>query len=696
MNKKLLFLVFFFVSVFSGKTQTVSMEEAMTVAERFLGKKQKSTMSCAKVVQQNADTLLYIFNSDRAFVVVSASKKTIPVLAYSEAGIFNEKDLIPPVAMWLKHYENQIVALKKSEAEAASHAVKSWKFLLENGKTQKSNTDEVLPFLRSQWGQGKMYNYYCPKDDSSSNNGRAVTGCVATAMAQLMYYFRFPQSGTGSYSYTHQKYGKLSANFATANYDYDAMCAKPADKNAAISLLMYHCGVAVDMVYGHSSSGMYNHKAAYALNKYFKFSPKTQYVFRDSTTLNWDSLIVWHLDRKIPLYYAGWTNPHTDGHAFICDGYRKDEQGNYYYHFDFGWDGNSNNYFYTDALIYGFNLAQELIIHAYPDTAKYVYPQPYNPNGRDTLTEEAGSFTDGSGIFSHHAQNRDFTWVILPDAEVIDAISFSLHYQLSTDDTLFVETDDPLRSNYVFTDTSASFSARIRGTQIAVRLKTLSGDDASGIFHASYATEYPSYCSFETKMQPTGTLSDGSGNKKYNNMTTCEKRIVLGGNSPYTALNVRFTKFETEENRDFLYIYDLSKKPKELLQTLSGRFTDSSFTFNTKSLSFIFETDERNVFDGWELSYTAGHIDGVNEWTMENGQWTIYPNPTRGKLTIVSAGATHALPVQCTVYNIAGQSVETPHATSLQDGTVTVDISHLTNGLYFLKVNNKVLKFLKE
>jgi len=677
---------------FSGKAQTVSAEEAMQVAQNFFGKSQKSAVHCAKVAKQGNDTLLYVFNADKGFVVVSATKKTIPVLAYSEEGTFDEQDVIPPVAMWLNSYQNQIAKLKNEEANANLRAEKSWKQLLEGGKTQKSNDEEIKPFLRSRWGQGKMYNYYCPKDDSSSNNGRAVTGCVATALAQLMYYFRFPDTGTGSYSYQHNKYGTLSANFASAKYDYAAMCDVPTAPNAAIGLLMHHCGIAVDMVYGPNSSGMYNWSAADALKNYFKYSPQTQYVFRDSTKLDWDSLIISHLERKIPLYYAGWTEPTINGHAFICDGYRKDAQDNYYYHFDFGWDGYANGYFYTDTLIVAgsnFNLAQELIINAYPDTLKYTYPQPYTLSGRDTLTEEAGSFTDGSGIFKHNTANRDFTWVILPNADVINRIRFSIHYQLSENDTLFIETTGTGTPNYILTDTAASLSLNVNGRKIIVRLKTSSGDDNSGIFHASYACEFPVYCSFETKPQATGTLSDGSGNNKYNNMLSCEKRIIPGGN--YSAITIHFTKFETEKDKDFLYIYDFSKKPKELLLTLSGNFKDSSYTFNTKSLSFLFETDERNAFDGWELNYTAGYANvGTNNYELRITNYAVYPNPTNGQFKITNYELRENTVIE--LYDIYGRNLTplTSHSSPL-----ILDISHLANGMYFLKIDGKVFKIIK-
>ena len=114
------------------------------------------------------------------------------------------------------------------------------------------------------------------------------------------------------------------------------------------------------MVYGPNGSGMYNHRAAIVLRSFFKYLPETEYVYRDSTSMDWDSLLVSHLDRQIPMYYAGWSVPTINGHAFVLDGYQSGD----YYHFNWGWSGSYDGYFYTNSLNPGgsnFNLAQEVM-----------------------------------------------------------------------------------------------------------------------------------------------------------------------------------------------------------------------------------------------------------------------------------------------------------------------------------------------
>ena len=218
--------------------------------------------------------------------------------------------------------------------------------------------------LISTWDQGQFYNQMCPADPAGPA-GHCLTGCVATAMGQLCYYFRWPLTGTGSYTYQHPVYGTITANFGDTEYRWNEMTNSVQEQNEAVAELLFHLGVSVDMDYGPTGSGMWNHKAAYSLRTYFKYSPETQYLYRDSTNLDWDSVIVAHLDQKIPMYYAGWSVPNINGHAFIVDGYQTET----YFHFNWGWGGSYDGYFYLDNLVPGgnnFNLAQELVINCFP------------------------------------------------------------------------------------------------------------------------------------------------------------------------------------------------------------------------------------------------------------------------------------------------------------------------------------------
>ncbi|MDD5571814.1 MAG: C10 family peptidase, partial [Bacteroidales bacterium] len=282
--------------------------------------------------------LFYAFNiSGNGFIVVSAFDNVVPVLCYSFESKYPAENPPDNFMFWINSYKKQIVYAQEKNLLPDDKIIKDWENLT-SGSLNIAKDRAVSPLLVSKWNQGTYYNHLCPAD-AGGPNGHTYAGCVATAMGQIMYYHRWPLTGTGTYSFTDPTYGLISADFANSNYDWDAMQNQLSTYNDTVAKLLFHIGVSCDMHYGPSGSGMTNHKAAYAYRTYFKFCPQTQYVFKDSTTMNWDSILTTNLDAKKPLYYAGWdpVTP-TSGHAFVCDGY----QGTNYYHFNMGWSGTSD------------------------------------------------------------------------------------------------------------------------------------------------------------------------------------------------------------------------------------------------------------------------------------------------------------------------------------------------------------------
>lgn len=115
------------VQVSHLQAQSVSLEEAEQMAQNFFGKTHKSVQNCADMAIKGSDTLFYVFNSDNAFVVISAEKKAIPILAYSTESTYDAENVIPPVKMWLDSYQNQLLAIRKDKSLTQSVSVrKSW------------------------------------------------------------------------------------------------------------------------------------------------------------------------------------------------------------------------------------------------------------------------------------------------------------------------------------------------------------------------------------------------------------------------------------------------------------------------------------------------------------------------------------------------------------------------------------------
>ena len=683
MRKIYLFLIFISLCG-AGLAQTVTLQEAAAAAQRYFEQNGKTLTNCAKIIQDDQKSpLLYFFNAENGFVVISGDKSAPPVLSFSDQQLYNDSDVVPPFEMWINHYADQIRQIKKQHI-VQSQFVSQWEAVLSGAPVFRSG-DEVEPLMLSKWDQGEYYNYYCPKD-AAGDNGRVVTGCVATALAQLIYYYRFPETGTGSYSYTDENYGVQSADYGNTTYNYNAMCDVPTSINTEISKLIYHCGVGVDMVYGPDGSGMYNHSAARVLRTYFKFSPETEYLYRDSTDLNWDSVIVSHLNRKMPMYYAGWSLPNINGHGFICDGY-KTADSCYFFHFNFGWSGYMDNYYYTDALVVGgsnFNLAQELIINAYPDTTQYTYPTPQPLTGSLTLTAMEGTFTDGSLAHEHCPAGMDFLWNIEPDVSNLTNVTLTLHYSLAEGDTLFVT--NPYVNTFEMR-TADTGTVTIDWGTAALTVNLLTHSSASEGFRAHYTANRMVFCS-GTKVfsSISGHIEDGSGDHEYNNLTTCKYKIVLG---PYSAIHVDINSLDLEENKDFLYFYDNQMSEANHLLTLTGNISNTGYTFETRRLLMVLETDETGSAGGFSLDYEGGQV-GVEE--LSRHEVSMYPNPAKDQLRIV-----HSSPIrQVDIFNAEGEFIfsETPDTEE-----ASLQISQLPAGIYIVRITsgNQIItrKFVK-
>lgn len=680
MDMKKIFTLFFVavLCIPAAFAQFVPQDEAADYAARLFRSVGKSPARAAHTELRDGDTLYYVFTAaDGSSAIVSADRRTQPLLAFTDGQPLTGPDVAPPAQMWLDHYADQLAELRRLPFRAED-AHPAWK-RSRSGELRPEAA--IAPFLRSNWGQGEQYNYYCPKD-IEGEGGRVVTGCVATAMAQLMYHFRFPETGTGTYSYTDEHYGVQSADYGNTTYDYAAMCDQPTSINTAISTLMYHCGVGVDMVYGPDGSGMYNHSAANVLKTYFKFSPDTHYEFRDSTNLDWDSLIVSHLERGIPLYYAGWSVPDINGHAFICDGYRMVDSA-YYYHFNFGWDGSSNGYFYTNALNVGgthFNLAQELIVNAYPDTAQYEYPVPQPQSGTTTFTSRDGS----AYVSNSNSAGMDYTWVIRPEVDNLNFIILSVSATMGEGDTLFVTTDNPDVTPMVLAgDTIRNWTFEC--SEVTVRF--VSGMESTGrAVSISYSSVITAFCS-GTPMTTaaSGTITDGSGDLDYNPLTYCGFKIRANG---YSAIKLTFHEFELEDGHDSLHIYKFLNTTYTYLTSLTGHIAEGTeMVFNnTNRLLFVFESDEQNNAAGFTFDFEGTTATGLSE--KETIPVSVWPNPSSSIVYVEIGEGSAASFVEMQLCDVFGRKLSEKNVVNAGE-TVTFDLSDLAKGVYFLRIQTE-------
>ena len=355
---------FYYLKTFepnSPRTENVSVKNEFVI---------KSNVSNYKTQQ----ALIYIFNFDsNGFVIVSADDKVIPVLGYSEEGNYDNTNPPPSFNWIIETYKKQIDFIKKKNVVVPEEIKEAWKMYETKSAGILKNMNDVSPLLSTTWDQDCYYNESCPTDAAAPwyACGHVFAGCVATTMGQIMKYHAHPTQGTGSHTYTHPTYGTQTVNFANETYNWSAMPNSINSSNSAIATLLYDCAVAVDMDFGTDGSGAYSGDAATAFVNYFNYSPSTQLIMKNNyTDANWKSTIVSELDASRPIFYRGENSAGSSGHAFVCDGY----QGTDYFHFNFGWSGSYNGYFYLSSLspsTHDFTYDQGAIIGISPSTSPY-------------------------------------------------------------------------------------------------------------------------------------------------------------------------------------------------------------------------------------------------------------------------------------------------------------------------------------
>ena len=323
---------------------------------------------------ENDVPYLYVFNYDNGFVVMAADDRAYPVLGYCEDGVFDINNIPDGMRYYLGHYGRQIQYAIDNELVADEEVSEQWKLLDEEGVIMKTRMEKAVnPLLSTTWDQGWPYNYYAPACSSYWTNNHCYAGCVATAMSQVMKFWNWPETGVGDHTYSTSEYGgTLSANFGATTYNWSIMPNSVSSANAAgqaVALLMYHCGIAVDMNYSPNGSGAQTGDVPAALIEYFRYGAGANMKSRDSYAKKvWEDMLIAQLDRGIPFVYAG--SDSDGGHAFNCDGYNN----NRYFHFNWGWSGSYNStYYQIDALNTGngtFNLNQRCVFEIMPD---YIY-----------------------------------------------------------------------------------------------------------------------------------------------------------------------------------------------------------------------------------------------------------------------------------------------------------------------------------
>lgn len=382
MKKTLLFLIVYLTTMLGVNAAPIGRQQAQAIARDFMaergihvGKLRSSAEKIAKVKTDGTQPF-YVFNNgqNEGFVIVSGDDKAPAVLGYSYTGTFEETDVPENITAWLNNYTKQMETLG-NDSHGASRVRKA--------AMQKSRIS-ISPLVMTHWNQYAPYFNITPTVGST----QCLTGCVATAFAQVMKYHEWPKTATtvvpGYYWRGSQLDDLPAITFDWDNMLYDYQGGRNASEGCndnevnqtAVAQLMKYCGYSVQANYGTGSTGASSYMIPSALKNYFGYNGPIESVDRSSySTSDWEELIYNELYEGRPVIYSGSTSTGA-GHAFICDGYGEDG----FFHINWGWGGMSDGYYLLSILEpdeqgaggsnSGYNYSQSIIVGIQPEATE--------------------------------------------------------------------------------------------------------------------------------------------------------------------------------------------------------------------------------------------------------------------------------------------------------------------------------------
>ena len=315
----------------TASAEQISESQAMAVATKYMQLEQpnRQLVPAPRTATASSAAPYYVFNSSdgKGFIIVSGDDELTEIVGYSTDGFFDTANIPANAQAWLNKYADYVARVQSGDAVAR--------------KVQVSTLAETIvePLVTTRWNQDAPYNNMCPID--RNYNRRSVTGCGATAMAQVMKYWEWPVQGQGEHQNANDP--SLEVDFSESVYDWDNMLdtynsLSSQTAQDAVAKLMYDCGVSIDMSYSYVASGAYDSDIAIALGTYFGY--KAQTYLRDAYTVNaFRELIKSELDNARPVLFGGQGT--VGGHEYVVDGY----DSNDFLHINWGWGGASDGFY---------------------------------------------------------------------------------------------------------------------------------------------------------------------------------------------------------------------------------------------------------------------------------------------------------------------------------------------------------------
>lgn len=541
-------------------------------------------------LDENGEPVFYQFAiREQGFILISANDAVDPVLAYSVTNNFDKN--LPIYAT--SAYREEIISAKNTVNPTAR---KAWDELMSYQPTRETVgqyiSEEVEPFVTSEWNQGRYFNYLCPAQEDASQyqheldcDNHVPAGCVATAMSQVMYYYRYPEYGTGGVGYhpIHYEYDANNNPTDTFTYpwqvqnfntlhEFDVMPSVIDFYCGEIAKMMWHAGISVLMDYGPTGSGAQSADALTALKDHWGYNRTAQFYRRtDFSNAKWADTLTKDLRALHPIYYSGSDN--AGGHAFVLDGFQILNDINSTPHYG---DTIANIDRIDTVTTYEYDI----------DTIAHIVEID------TTIMEDLSEVYDTTFSYTYDT------------TQVYTIVTYDTIYYYTHTDSLTTYTMDT-----VFNNTMLHVNWGWGGFNNGYFKLTGSGhldgyvqNEAAmiGVYPADQAAKATT--GDKRVVGSRGSISDGAGNINYEPNTDRTWTIVA---KDATRYKFTFRRLATEANNDVIIFYkngDLSNEERRV----SGNTLPSAFYINADSITVRFLTNGNDVTDkGFVLDFEA-------------------------------------------------------------------------------------------
>lgn len=730
MKKSILLFILLTVVTFNFAANVVSVEKAKLVSKNFMTEMTRhndfTTADFALIhveSNENGDPLYYCFQiRTQGFILISATESAKPILAFS---LESNYELNGQYNYFMLKYRDEISMITKNPSLSKGFSSEWAHYSSPNFTPNYAKTAEgVEPLTTTLWSQEKYYNTYCPFDSrpstavsAQSRDFRALNGCVAVNMTNLLFYHRWPISGNSGISYIPVDedtdppyvYPRQTVNFGQSRYNYNAVYEGVLNTYVnELAELFYHTGVSAFMSYGNNGSGSNSLNVISALKTNWKMNQFLANVRKSDMSVSaFTDTIVSQLDRRLPVY-MGATISGADGHAFMIDGYMVADTATKYFHINFGWEGYKNGY-YAFGNFDGYNEDENLIINVFPNVHDTILKPAISV---DTVTATLGTISDGSGYVKYQ-KNSNRSWLLSTPGATSYTLNFSKIKTEANGDIITIYNGSTVASgikeqysgNYLmkatndagglfqsnFTGTPLPAAITVNAPAVLVTFTSNGNDEVDYGFVMNYdavVANNSQMCSNITIIpahQVHGIISDKNESAADDMLYSPEKQCQFSGRlfTFCDGFAMNFTKFDLLEG-DYVDIWDITVQniPQLVARYDINNKPTGIFNVNAGKFQVNFVSDNWRQGTGFKLEYYA--IIGVdNNSGIENVN--VYPNPASNNIN-VSVQTTLNENITFQIIDMMGRMISSETVAVTGDYIYNTSVENLAKGIYMVNV----------